>query len=241
MGTTNDTYCVYAHINKINGKIYIGQTVYGNDPNRRWQNGVGYTHCSYFWNAIQKYGWDNFQHIILLSNLSYDDANYFEENLIRKLGTTDSHKGYNLKFGGDNRTLTDEHKSKIGKANKGKKVSDETRKKMSKSKIGINHPKYGKHLSEEHKARISNANKGKHRTHIQKKRISEAHKGKMTGANNPRAKAVICLDVGIIYHTAKEAEDKTGVNRNNICACCKNRLKTAGGYHWAYYDRKDNN
>jgi len=53
-----NNYTIYIHKNKINGKVYIGQT--GQDPKKRWDNGNGYKTCSRFWNAIQKYGWDNF-------------------------------------------------------------------------------------------------------------------------------------------------------------------------------------
>lgn len=59
----NGTYCVYAHINKVNGKIYIGQTC--RKPEYRWNDGKGYKECTYFYNAIEKYGWDNFDHEIL--------------------------------------------------------------------------------------------------------------------------------------------------------------------------------
>ena len=45
----NGTYCVYVHINKINNKKYIGQTKYGDDPNKRWRNGLGYEDSTYFY------------------------------------------------------------------------------------------------------------------------------------------------------------------------------------------------
>ena len=59
-------YTVYQHKNKINGKIYIGIT--SKDPEKRWgHNGYNYKSSSYFYSAIQKYGWDNFEHNILFT------------------------------------------------------------------------------------------------------------------------------------------------------------------------------
>lgn len=98
----NGTYCVYVHINKINNKKYIGQTKYGDDPNKRWRNGLGYEDSTYFYNAIQKYGWDSFNHEIIASNLTETEANYFEELLISKLDTRNPDIGYNIKSGGEN-------------------------------------------------------------------------------------------------------------------------------------------
>ena len=96
----NDTYCVYVHINKINGKKYVGKTINGNRPNQRWDNGNGYKNCTYFWRAIQKYGWDNFEHEIIASNLTSYEADNFEILLIEKLKTNNKEYGYNLTLGG---------------------------------------------------------------------------------------------------------------------------------------------
>ena len=61
-------YTIYIHRNKINNKAYIGQTC--NDPKKRWENGNGYKKQPHFYNAIQKYGWDGFEHIIWGENLT---------------------------------------------------------------------------------------------------------------------------------------------------------------------------
>ena len=64
-----DKYTVYVHINKINHKKYIGITK--QKPEDRWgKNGENYKESPHFYAAIQKYGWDNFEHIILKENLT---------------------------------------------------------------------------------------------------------------------------------------------------------------------------
>ena len=68
MSNTDNNYSVYAHVNKINGKIYIGIT---KDIKSRWvANGKNYNNCNRFWNAISKYWWHNFLHIVLIENIS---------------------------------------------------------------------------------------------------------------------------------------------------------------------------
>lgn len=180
----NGPYCVYVHINKINGKMYVGQTIYGNDPNKRWLNGLGYKPCTLFWRAIEKYGWDNFEHEIIASNLTLEEANHFEELLIKKLNTMNSKYGYNLRSGGENNYLSEETKKKIGEANKGRVVTEEQRRKSSEIHRG-------KHLSEEHKKKISdslkgenNPNYGKSMSDEQKNKISESRTGKYAGENH---------------------------------------------------------
>ena len=73
-------YTIYIHKNKINGKVYIGQT--SQKPEKRWDNGRGYETSSKFYNAILKYGWNNFEHIILYTTLTLEEANQKEQELI---------------------------------------------------------------------------------------------------------------------------------------------------------------
>ena len=75
------TYCVYKHTCP-NGKVYIGIT--NQNPYRRWKNGYGCKGQSAFYQAIQKYGWNNIKHEIIFENLSLEEAAKKEKELIEK-------------------------------------------------------------------------------------------------------------------------------------------------------------
>lgn len=92
-------YTVYCHTNKINGKRYVGITK--QKPERRWQNGHGYVGNHHFYNAIKKYGWEEFSHEILFTNLTKKQAKEKEIELIAKWDLTNSNCGYNGTHGGD--------------------------------------------------------------------------------------------------------------------------------------------
>jgi len=112
----NDRWCVYVHISP-NGKYYVGIT--SQKPTKRWQNGHGYKD-GIISRAIKKYGWSNFQHEIIASNLTEVEAKKFEIVLIEKLHSNDSQYGYNISAGGD--------------GNKGLVHSAETRRRISMKK-----------------------------------------------------------------------------------------------------------
>ena len=93
------TYYVYVHINKINNKRYYGITC--QLPRERWKLGSQYKSQKKFYNAILKYGWDNFEHIVLYSGLSKKEAAEIEMNLIAEFHTTENDYGYNVSIGGE--------------------------------------------------------------------------------------------------------------------------------------------
>lgn len=98
-----NTYCIYIHINRINKKVYIGQTKHGQNPNKRWQNGQGYKENILFYSDIKKYGWNTgFDHQILFNNLSLEEANKKEVELISLYESDQPSYGYNLTRGGGN-------------------------------------------------------------------------------------------------------------------------------------------
>lgn len=113
MDNTEKIYCVYKHTSP-SGKVYIGITC--QKPEKRWNNGNGYKHNEYFWRAIQKYGWDNFEHEILFSDLSKEEAQVKEKNLINKYKSNIPEFGYNISSGGEARTgvkLSEDAKKKL--------------------------------------------------------------------------------------------------------------------------------
>lgn len=142
--------------------------------------------------------------------------------------------------------LSIETRKKLSEANKGKHLSSETRRKMSESLKGkkpsaecirksIESHK-GKHRSVETRKKISEANKGKsspwkgkHLSTETRQKLSESHKGK-------NAKAVICVETGILYSSIAEAAKSIGVAYPNISRVLHGVQKTCGGYHWKYVE-----
>lgn len=232
-------------------KVYIGIT--GQKPERRWQNGNGYRKNKHLYSAILKYGWDNIEHeIICQAPMSAAQAGAVEKSFIALYDSTNPDKGYNHSIGGEYGALGMHHsaesrakmskghkgktpwnKGKTGQIswNKGKHLSAETRKKLSEAH---------KNPSAETRQKISEAGKGRapwnkgkkgeyHHCDDTHRIMSEAHRGKT-------AKAVVCVETGIVYSSGTEAAKSIGVAQQSISDVVRGARKTAGGYHWKYAD-----
>lgn len=77
-----------------NGKIYIGQT---NNSEKRWNKGTAYEQKA-MKKAINKYGWENVEHIILEENVEEQNANERENYYIRKYESYKDDVGYNVLY-----------------------------------------------------------------------------------------------------------------------------------------------
>ena len=120
-----------------NGRKYIGIT--SQEPSRRWRGGMHYSYNKRFFAVIVKYGWDNIKHEILFENLSQEEAEQKEKELIKALKTDREEYGYNLTSGGKGATgcvKSLETREKLRIANTGRKVSEETKKKLSEKSRG---------------------------------------------------------------------------------------------------------
>ena len=103
--------------------------------------------------------------------------------------------------------------------NYGKRMSEESRKKLSEANIGENHPMYGKNHSEETKRKMSEARQGFRQSDETKKKISDSRKDK---------KPIICLNTGVIYESITYASKKTGISIQSLSRCCNGVCKHAG-------------
>lgn len=152
---------VYKVTNIVNGKSYIGQTIFSLNQ-RQYQHindALSNKDTYYFHRALRKHGPDNFTWEIIHDNIdTIEELNKLEIYYIGKFDTFEN--GYNLTLGGG--------------GVKGRKCSEETRQKLSKALSGEKHPLYGKKHSEE-----------------SKRKMSETRKGRKCGKNNPKARAVI--------------------------------------------------
>lgn len=174
-----NNYCVYVHV-VPNGKLYIGIT--GLKLEERWNHGRGYSACPLFRKAIEKYGWDEIQHIVLIENVTQEVAGICERALIEKYRTNEPEYGYNLSGGGERGNFgykfTDEQRRRMSETAKGRKLSEETKKKIGRANsIALK----GRTLSPEMRKKISEHNAkpflGKHHTEEAKRKNALAHMG----------------------------------------------------------------
>lgn len=240
-------YKIYVYTNKVNGKKYVGQTSRFLRE-RAGKNGCQYNKSSRFWNAIQKYGWDNFSPEILYDNLTKDEADELEIKTISDLQTTDDKYGYNIALGGymcsnpDGRIAVVQFDLNFNYLNRYESLKD--------AQIASN----------VNQSCISRACKhefcqaGKFIWLFEEDYIHNNYDrdGMLYLINkefiSPHAKSVVQCDLEMNYiaeyKNICEASRETSVRRNNISDNCTHRLKTAGGYIWMYKDEyekiKDN-
>lgn len=234
-------YKVYMHTFP-NGKRYIGITC--QNLERRWRGGKGYE-GQVVYDAILKYGWDNIRHEKLFDNLTKEQAELKEVELIAALKTTSHKCGYNVDLGGSCSKMTDATRKKLSAIKKGQMA-------------GTKHWHFGGHWGADVRKKISDAHKGMRysKETIEKKRklfsgknnpmygtkMTAEHKKKLQAACvKATSKPVICVETNIVYASAADASRKTGIHAHTIGNVCNKhpKYKKAGGYHWTYAERSN--
>lgn len=218
MSKEND-YKVYVHINKTPSKDGVYKKYYGITGELKVEDRWGNNGCkykrknkngnyTYFYSAILKYGWDNFEHRIVAHGLTEKQAKRWEQKLIAYYHTDDDKYGYNGTKGGEGGIPNEETRKKMSEATKKRFEDIAERDKISKYKkdgkywAGENNPMYDKHLC---------------------------------GGDNYNAVSVISIIKQNIYSTLREcckAEDK---DISGIIKHCRNKLK-AKPQEFIYYE-----
>jgi group I intron endonuclease len=226
--------CGIYKITSPTNRIYIGQSI---DIKRRINcyKSLRCVEQPYIYNSLLKYGWEN--HIFeILHECDRYSLNEMEKYYVDLFGTFNSKLGMNLLDGGGSKmTCSDETKIKMGNSRRGKKHSEETKKKISekhrliiKSKEWCENISKGKqNVSQETRNKIGLASKGRKvmlgKLHSQetKDKISKAHIGKPAHNRRP----VIDINTGIVYSHKKEAADALGIKIRTLKAKLEGKLK----------------
>jgi group I intron endonuclease len=183
---------IYKVINKINGKVYIGQTTVGL-KNRRDKHIRDSNRGSnlIFHRALRKYGFDNFDWCVLeetgdinlLDSLEFDYINIYSsisDGYNMTTNTSCQSGEYNPNYGNN---MSNESKGIISKHNKelykdkskhpwtNRRHSKESRKKMSRSW------NYDKHFSDETRKKMSAAQTDRKHSEATKTKCSESKLG----------------------------------------------------------------
>lgn len=247
-------FCLYVHENKVNGKCYVGITSKC-PPQKRWGvNGVGYK-GQYFYNAINKYGWDNFEHHVLFDNLTIDEASQKERDIIKELKANDREFGYNVADGGYCNIgeiayqklleCSEARKIKVIRVNDMKVYPSIVEAELSTGVANSNITKVCRGLR--HSAgTMPNGEPMVWRYYLPETDYSNELNIAMYQRNHNRHytsgnKKVVCVNTQEVFLSLKDAEKKYGVFLENIIKACKGIYRSAGKdvngnkLRWMYY------
>lgn len=203
------------------GKVYIGQTYNLYKRFCTYRRG----RCKlqrHLYNAIMKYGWENFTAEILFRSNYYngikESLNHAETYFINLYDSINN--GYNIRGGGGNNSISEETKLLMSKAALGRKFTDEHRANLSKAFKG-------RKLSEEHIAKIVEKNTGKKRSAEYVKKMSESRTVKELYKYSIDG-VFVCK-----YNSILSAANELKIEREAIVSSI-NRNGTSGGFVWKY-------
>jgi group I intron endonuclease len=135
---------IYKATNKLNKKVYIGQTI--QKLNQRIK---GHKHAALktkkiglFNNAIRKYGIENFEWKIVCECYLFEDLQIAEKVFISYYNSNSRGIGYNNTDGGNNGLHSEETKKLLSAQRKGRKLKDEWKKNVVAAQLKTIHKRF---------------------------------------------------------------------------------------------------
>ncbi len=238
---------IYKLLNKINNKVYIGQTIRTlneriGEHRRDFKNNKSAN--QYLLNAFNKYGWDNFEFTVIDTAQTIEELNEKEIFHIYHHKSNNSVFGYNIEPGGRNSKPTPETLLKMSIAHSGivqnkdwvekriYKAGSEEAKKYGKEKteeektyLSKNSPKYwlNKTRDEETKRKISETKLKQGFSELQK----EINNKKVYKLNSSTNKLIS------IFESTIEAGKFENVHQSTISRWCS-KDKIINNIQWTY-------
>lgn len=193
-----------------------------------------------FFKAIQKYGWNNFEHKILFSDLDIETASKKERELIAKYKSNNKKFGYNIADGGLNNPTNEEQLNALrkpvyqynldGSFIEEYRSSTEALKNIDTSEYVIVPDGIDRVCS------LGDMNRTRYGYRWSFKFLGDKIEPITIWQN-------LCIPVyqydmeGYFikkYNSMMEAERETGIDNSAICACCKGKRYFTKEFRWSY-------
>ena len=176
---------VYKITNSVNGKFYIGSS---KDIGGRWRQHRSDLHKGKHHNIHLQRAWDKYGEGLfrfdILCECEEDELLPEEQELIDKF-CNDKDRSYNISLIAGRGMTSKESRLKLSRCKTGKKLSLETRKKLSEINKGSKNPNWGLKRTPETKRKMSLSARGKTHSVATRVKISINRTGKMTGIDHP--------------------------------------------------------
>ena len=204
--------CIYEFKNKINNKIYVGQTI---DLKQRLRshkyNLINHKKTNPFYSALGKYGWENFEISILEECEDY----LLNEREISWINQKSSlyPLGYNLLIGGNQSKHSEYTKKKLSENRKGIKFSESHIENLRKSHLGYKMP-------DEQRNKISLSNLGKTIPTEIKEKIRYGQQNRREVIRYNKFGEIVCK-----YPSIREAGNQLGCSAGHVSECCRGKRK----------------
>ena len=221
---------IYKITNRVNGKVYIGQTTQEKGfKDRYWNKGKGiervlnyhikrrdqgFCYNKHIVSSIEKYGmknWDIDEEFDIA--FSEEELNEKEEYYIELFMSSYKEYGYNSTLGGDNSSRSEDVVNEIKF-----RVSIPIKCKETKE-VFLSAVDLANSLGLKSSGHINRAikTKGIYKNNGKTYKLCSSNEGQ---------KAVICLNNMKPYYNAVEAAKANGINRYGILKCCNGKLKS---------------
>ena len=224
----NKTTGIYKIVNKINNKIYIGQSVWIERRFSSHKHDIKKDFNHHLYNAFRKYELSSFEFIVLEKIENVNELDLRELYWINHYKSNDPNYGYNIRI--DCTT------------NRGRKHSNESKNKMSKERKGKPAWNKGLKMSDDHCKAVSLRQKGKKTipcSDKKKKAISDAMKANWSNKDF-KEKRVVQIQEGFkkiikvpeifCIDCSKQLSDKYSKTKRCFACNVKNKKKNAKKY-----------